>query len=106
MSLTQQSLNVVSTCSNMQATYSRSSSTASLSSFDIKSIHSSAASEYSCANRQETLSTGLITPSGYSDLPDSPGEIFPYTAMNRNKNILNTAALLEISAEKYSFSDY
>lgn len=79
----------VSTCSNMQATYSRSSSTASLSSFDIKSIHSSAASEYSCANRQETLSTGLITPSGYSDLPDSPGEIFPYTAMNRNKNILN-----------------
>ncbi len=79
--------------SSAQATYSRSSSTTSLNSFDIKSIHSSAASEYSCSNKKDKF-TGFMTPSGYSDLPDSPGEIFP----NTTKNLLINSSSLNNSA--------
>lgn len=50
-----------------QSSYTRSSSMTSLSSFDIKSVHSSIPSEYS-------TSGGYLTPSAYSDIPDSPGE--------------------------------
>ncbi len=83
----------VSTYSSALATYSRSSSMNSLNSFDIKSTHSSAPSDYSCVNNKQD--TGFMTPSCYSDLPDSPGELFPSTSTyNRliNSSSLNNSA--------------
>lgn len=75
--------------SSAHATYSRSSSMNSLNSFDIKSTHSSIPSEYSSMgtnpfnnlkNSEDMYSTkyqGCVTPTTYSELPSSPGELFP-----------------------------
>jgi hypothetical protein len=67
--------------SSAHTTYSRSSSLTSLSSFDVKSMHSSVPSEYSTGagvyvqtSEGVALATGYMTPGAYSDLPDSPGE--------------------------------
>lgn len=64
--------------------YSRSSSQASLSSFDLKSTYSSMPSEYSSHGNTQ----GFMTPADacYSDLPDSPGDIGPLSgAANHTK---------------------
>jgi hypothetical protein len=68
--------------SSTHTTFSRSSSVTSLGSFDIKSNHSSLQSEYSCDSHRN----GYETPSGYSDLPDSPGEQFNHKYFNNNLN--------------------
>jgi hypothetical protein len=86
--------------SSAVATYSRSSSMNSLTSFDVKSTHSSipSCSEYSATgtnpfknmqNNEDMYSTkyqGCVTPTAYSELPSSPGELFPhqYTLVNQN----------------------
>ena len=88
----------MSVCSSVVATYSRSSSMNSLNSFDIKSTHSSVPSEYSSLssnpsyyhnnvkndNLYSTKYQGFMTPTGYSELPNSPGELFPCNQLETN----------------------
>lgn len=106
--------------SSAVATYSRSSSMNSLNSFDVKSTHSSipSCSEYSAMgtnpsknmqNNEDMYSTkyqGCVTPTAYSELPSSPGELFPcnFTAgdqqavVNESRNFYFMTNVIENSA--------
>ncbi len=98
------------------ATYSRSSSMTSLSSFDIKSTHSSVPSEYSAAGSnpynnmkdfEDMYSTkyqGCFTPTTYGELPSSPGELFPCNNNNNNTNNVVESTFRLQTAQNFSLN--
>lgn len=77
---------------------SRSSSMASLTSFEVKSNFSVPPSEYSSAP-----SAGFMTPAAYSDIPDSPGEIFP-SSMSHLQSRLVTSSVNNSASNQRTYT--